>query len=616
MENKFGNSDLLNMSDNDNIYAGYTIKVKFAPFWTNLDDGTHSKTGHEWYEGYYNGELIGSRGWSAGDNKMGQSSKGIDNLSFDDNAHYVGTNKHIIEIEMQVSYNEMDILLYKYPQEVISGNHQSMKDYYELFSNNCIDFSSIGLQSANLVKYGFEGEAAALPSSDRNVLSTLNALLEHNERCVYFDNGKEKKLYLPESNNYDKGYITLSYETTSQEAFSTYYCGDNKQYQEQSNDIDKDIVTAEKPEQVGNNNTPNFAENYNIGNSNNFFGEYLNQYAEDNGISHINTYDYRQFANDDNSSNGISYLNDYNLSFGSRYWRQPFDYYNGFGEHQETITESELERILDDNNESKIKDTLMDLQTGSLKIDTDGFSSISSSLEKKLEENNISKTEIENAIKTSHSSSWNLFDDLPMYDMPVIYDMPMHAYELPYYIEDTQEFNSQQAINDNEDNSVSGSLNDNHQDNMIARVSDDPIILVKDENGIDKVMSVSEYEQYNALLQERLNNELNQAKQEIHEELNNVEDTLNQQIDNIEQDILSTELSSNENDSIIDTYSIQNDNTENEIISFEEYLKQQENSFNFDDDDLFKVISDEEVFSINNEHCCDCKDDNPDDWLF
>ena len=441
------------------------------------------------------------------------------------------------------------------------------------------------------------------------------------------------------------------------------------------------VVTAEKPEQVGNNNTPNFAENYNIGNSNNFFGDYLNQYAEENGISHINTYDYRQFANDDNSSNRISYLNDYNLSFGSGYWGSQYYNNNSTWDNSSNniITEIELEKILDGNDEDKIKDTIMDLESGQLKIDTNGASSVLSSLEKKLEEYNISKLQIDDAILDNHnysnsSISWendNTWNDMS-WEMNTINNQIQYEYYLyQKYLEEKEfwenmqiieqthsnvsdlsmdnnddnsssdnqniKYEDNQSLSIQDDNTVSGSLNNNNNgedNNVIAKVSDNPIILVKDENGIDKAMSVSEYAQYQNLLQDNLNNAFNHAQQTIQEQVNNDFDDFKQELHNnlvnLEQQFnqqLDEIASQEENSSIVDNENLDSDiadnlNNSDDMADLDLSLidNHHGDSVSSDlsviDDDIFSVVSDEEIFATHYDERWECKEEDPDDYWF
>ena len=570
----------------------YSVTVKFAPAGTPLVNGGKSLTGHIWYE-THNSETDStqSHGWSSG-HKWTQG--GEENIVDNDMTNYYSDdNHHISSIRIDNLSKEQFDGLNTFPLRAANGEIEGFGTNYNLLTNSCIDLVGMALADVNLADKGFDGTWYKMP--DKQIDAFEEQILKHTDNQVTVDKNGE---------------ITVYHNNEQIE---------NNEYQDNNN------VNSENYEQIDHNNTNNFIdENHYLNNQDNFFGDYLNQYAEENGISHINTYDYRQFANDDNSSNGISYLNDYNLSFGSGYWNMP------------TISAFELESMIDRGQWDEVDNVLSDLHAGTLKLDGE----ISYSAQQKLigsstsvfagddffESRSVPYTNPNEYYQSKYGyydNSYNL-----SWEMNTINNSIQQYYEMQEYLAQQEYWDS--VINDiqsstnNMTNMLSGSLNNNSDgdiinansstdDNqIIAKVSDDPIISVKDENGIDKTMPVSEYVQYeydnefnNAqqAIQEKINNNFNQFPQDIKQQFDDIEQQVNQKIDDIEQDILSTELSNNEND-----------HTENEMISFEEYLKQ--NSFNFDDYDLFKVVSDEEIFSMNNEHYCDCKDDNPDDWLF
>lgn len=418
-------------------------------------------------------------------------------------------------------------------------------------------------------------------------------------------------------------------------------------------------------------------------NSNNFFNDYLNQYLEEQGINsdYINRYDYSQFADNSHSYNGTSYLDDYNLSFGSGYWGSQYDNNNSTWDNSSNniITEIELEKILDGNDEDKIKDTIMDLESGQLKIDTNGASSVLSSLEKKLEEYNISKLQIDDAILDNHnysnsSISWendNTWNDMS-WEMNTINNQIQYEYYLyQKYLEEKEfwenmqiieqthsnvsdlsmdnnddnsssdnqniKYEDNQSLSIQDDNTVSGSLNNNNNgedNNVIAKVSDNPIILVKDENGIDKAMSVSEYAQYQNLLQDNLNNAFNHAQQTIQEQVNNDFDDFKQELHNnlvnLEQQFnqqLDEIASQEENSSIVDNENLDSDiadnlNNSDDMADLDLSLidNHHGDSVSSDlsviDDDIFSVVSDEEIFATHYDERWECKEEDPDDYWF
>ena len=362
------------------------------------------------------------------------------------------------------------------------------------------------------------------------------------------------------------------------------------------------VVTAEKPEQTVNDHITDFTDdNHYLNNQDDFFGNYLNQYAEDNGISHINRYDYRQFANDDNSSNGISYLNDYNLSFGSGYWQEQ--------QNTSSIGSEAWQSLgLDDACYCEVCDQfgLYDDHSGHDKIGRGGSSA------------SMSFDEI-NA---------KYFSNVPILYNPTYYDNENNENNITH-LSGSLNNNSDDIINTN------SSTDDNQ---IIAKVSDNPIMLVQNENG--NWQSIYDYE----YAQNHFNNEFDTAQQEISEELNYLQKELNQKIDDIGFDIGNSMVldeynnqSSINNDQIEkmsnmsfdfdDDIAFNNENNvlakvsdnpprlfednngSQKIMTFDEWLK--ENPSNFEDDPLFVNIEDD----INDKYT-ERDDSDEQDWLF
>ena len=391
---------------------------------------------------------------------------------------------------------------------------------------------------------------------------------------------------------------------------------ENKGIKNQEVESNETELPAEKFEQIDNNSNNLTNESPYLNNNNNFLKERLNQYAEDNGISHINTYDYRQFANDDNSSNRISYLNDYNISFGSGYWNMP------------TISAFELESMIDRGQWDEVDNVLSDLHAGTLKLDGE----ISYSAQQKLIGSSTSVFAGDDFFESRsvayanpneyYQSKYGYYDNSYnlSWEMNAINNSIHQYYEMQEYLAQQEYWDS--VINDiqsstnNMTNTLSGSLNNNSDgdiinansstdDNqIIAKVSDDPIILVKDENEIDKSVKASEYAQYKNLLQNS-NNAFDTAQQEISEELNYLQKELNQQLD---------EISVQEENSLM----IDNEDLDNSDLSLPD--DNNSNTVNSDllinDDDIFQIVSDEEFFAFNDDERFVCKDEDADDYWF
>lgn len=224
-------------------------------------------------------------------------------------------------------------------------------------------------------------------------------------------------------------------------------------------------------------------------------------------------------------------------------------------------------------------------------------------------------------------------DDNLLPDDTVIDNEQSHSIDEHNHNNDIQE-NHHHSLNDDyqlENNEI-------NSHSLIAKVSDNQIMLVQDENGNWQSIYDSEY------IQNHFNNEFDTAKQEISEELNYLQKELNQKIDDIGFDIgNSMALDEYNNQSSINNDQIEkmsnisfdfNDdiafNNENnvlakvsdnsprlfednngnqKIMTFDEWLK--ENPSNFEDDPLFVNIEDD----INDKYA-EKDDTDEQDWLF
>ena len=310
-------------------------------------------------------------------------------------------------------------------------------------------------------------------------------------------------------------------------------------------------------------------------NSYDFFNEKLNQYAEEQGFSYTNIYDYSQYTdstNDDYSNNRTSLIDQYigKDNFSNSMYNQ--------------LSNSSKFQVLEHDPEDCPICAAM--YKSNLKLLDNEFNSF---------------YEISDPFITG-----NIADG---YTSKIIY-----GYVNSYFTENNSD-NMNNNVNSNLSVTDDNNLNNNEN---IAKVSDDPIILIKDENGIDKAMSVSEYVQYQNLLQNS-NNAFDNAQQKISEELNNIQQELNQQLDEIASQEENSSIVNNENldNDIADNLNDSDDMAHSDLLSTDDHNG---DSVNLDlsviDDDIFRVITDEELFAMNYDDRWECKYDDSDNWLF